>query len=164
MLITVSRTDSSLPLRRASRSLRSCNTPDGLPAATGAKHSLPTLKTEHNTCTHKHGVRQTLKSRDQMRSLSCCGHLVQMALLHSLFFLFCFTYSLEIKVLLALYHPTVSKWERHDSNTKFFFLSMLEFILNVLKFSSFKWQYSQPELASYLQDLPSAHRLYRPWM
>lgn len=33
---------------------------------------------------------------------------------------------------------------------------MFEFILNFLKFSS----YSQPELASYLQDLPSAYRLY----
>lgn len=157
MLITVSRTDSSLPLRRASRSLRSCNTPDGLPAATGAKHSLPTLKTEHNTCTHKHGVRQTLKSRDQMRSLSCCGHLVQMALLHSLFlFFFCFTYLLEIKVLLALYQIYDSNTYRTALGFFYIYISMFEFILNFLKFSS----YSQPELASYLQDLPSAHRLY----
>lgn len=65
MLITVSRTDSSLPLRRASRSLRSCNTPNGLPAATGAKHSLPMLKTEHYTCTHTHTNTGTYTCRHQ---------------------------------------------------------------------------------------------------
>lgn len=76
------------------------------------------------------------------------------------FVFFCFTYLLDIKVLLALYQIYDSNTYRTALGFFYIYISMFEFILNFLKFSS----YSQPELASYLQDLPSAHRLYRPWM
>lgn len=68
-----------------------------------------------------------------MRSLSCCGHLVQMALLHSLFlFFFCFTYLLEIKVLLALYQIYDSNTYRTALGFFYIYISMFEFILNSL--------------------------------